>query len=169
MRKNVSAISVPALLALLLFMSGGQAWAGKKMPKAPAFTVTNIAGQTLSLKQSLEQGKPLVVYFMASWCPMCARNWPAINQAYPDYKDKVTILAVSIDPTDTATVLSNLAARKGLDFPLVPGNPQLMLDFGVKSQATTIGIDKQGNIVYMKKKKVLKESEFRALFDSLLK
>jgi|GEM_PF-5311850 len=42
--------------------------------KAPDFEVTTIDGETISLEQSLADGKPVVVYFTASWCPTCARK-----------------------------------------------------------------------------------------------
>ena len=49
-----------------------------EMVKAPNFEVTTLNGEMISLQKSLDEGKPVVVYFTASWCPTCAKNWTAL-------------------------------------------------------------------------------------------
>jgi len=136
--------------------------------KAPAFEVTTVDGQTISLEQSLADGKPVVVYFTASWCPTCARNWPAMSEVYPEYEDKLTMVAISIDPTDTEDVIRKLAEERGFTFPSTAGKPDIMIDFGVSGQATTVGIDRDGNIAFKKPGQALSANEFRDLFSGLL-
>lgn len=136
--------------------------------KAPAFEATTIKGVKVSLDSYLSEKKPLVIYFMASWCPICATNWPTISEAYPEYKDRLNLVAIGIDPTDTTEVMKKLSEEKGFRFPVVPGNPQIMLDFGVKSQATTVGVDLKGNIVFMKEKQSISADGYRELFEQLL-
>lgn len=139
------------------------------LKKAPKFEVTTIDGQNISLDQSLSEGKPMLIYFTASWCPMCAKNWPAIAELYPEYKDRVNFVAISIDPTDDDAVMSKLAREKNLNFPLVKGSPQIMLNFGVDSQATTVGVNDEGYIEFQKDKTVLSVQEYRELLEQLLK
>lgn len=139
-----------------------------KLKKAPQFEVTTIDGQKISMEQSLADNKPLMIYFTASWCPMCAQNWPTISKVYPEYKDKVNFVAISIDPTDDKEVMSKLAEENNLNFPIVEGTPQVMLDFGVKSQATTLGVNKDGYVEFQKDKSVLTVEEYRDLFEELI-
>lgn len=139
-----------------------------ELEKAPDFTVETIDGRTVSLERSMKENRPTVVYFTASWCPMCAKNWPAISEVYPEYKNKLNFVAVSIDPTDDKKVMSKLAGEKGFEFPVAAGNPQLMLDFGVESQATTVGINEEGYVEFQKDKTVLTADEYRSLFEKLL-
>lgn len=136
--------------------------------KAPQFEVTTIKGEKISLEKSLADNKPIIIYFTASWCPMCAQNWPAISEVYPEYKDKVNFVAISIDPTDDREVMTKLAEEKNLDFPLVQGTPQVMIDFGVDSQATTVGVNNEGNVEFQKDKSVLTADEYRNLFEQLI-
>lgn len=135
--------------------------------QAPDFVINTVDGQEISLKKSLKQGKPTVIYFTASWCPMCAKNWPSLSEVYPEYKDKLNFVAISIDPTDDAEVMRKLAKERDITFPVAAGDAQLMLDFGVKAQATTVGVDKKGEI-YFKKRAVLSSEEYRQMFDKLL-
>ena len=134
---------------------------------APDFSVETIDGKTVSLQKSIEEGKPTVVYFMASWCPTCAKNWAALNEVYPTYADEVNFVAVSIDPTDTKEVLVDLAQEKGFVFDSSPGNVQLAIDYDVKKQTAKFAIDKEGNIV-SRHDGALNAEEWTALFESVL-
>lgn len=136
--------------------------------RAPNFQVTTIDGETISLQESMDSGKPMVVYFTASWCPVCAKNWPVLSDLYPEYKDKLTLVSVSIDPTDTEEVMRNLAEEHNFTYPSTAGNPELMLEFGVESQATTVGVNREGYIEFKRSKTALSEQEYRDLFDSLV-
>ncbi len=136
--------------------------------KAPDFEVTTIDGETISLQKSMEEDKPMVVYFTASWCPICAKNWPALSEVYPDYKDRLTLVAIGIDPTDDEEVMRELSEEKGFTFPVTKGQPEIMMDFGVESQATTVGINRDGTIAFQKNKTALSEQEYRDLFDELV-
>lgn len=136
--------------------------------QAPNFEVTTIDGQTISLEQSLSDGKPVVVYFTASWCPTCAKNWPVLSEVYPEYEDRLTLVAISIDPTDTEDVMRKLSEEKNFTFPSTEGKPDIMMDFGVTEQATTVGVDLDGNLAFKKTGQALSAEEFRELFSGLL-
>jgi len=180
MKKTIMFMSLIALLVVGVFLTGCTTGKtpessgnnkvvaeAKGLGKAPDFTATTITGETVSTKSYLASGKPTLVYFMASWCPTCAKNWPSLNQVYSEYKDQVNIVAISIDPTDTKDVLSKLSSDEGLIFPMVPGNPQIMVDFGVKGQATTVGVDAKGNIVFIKSGEFSLE-QYRSMIKGLL-
>ncbi len=139
-----------------------------ELKKAPNFEVETLQGDTVSLQQSMEEDKPLMVYFTASWCPICAKNWPVLSKVYPDYKDELNFVAIGIDPTDTREVMVDLAEEKGFKFPTTWGHPQIMVDFGVESQATTVGVNRDGYITFQKNKTALSEEEYRTLFDQLV-
>jgi peroxiredoxin len=139
-----------------------------ELEKAPDFEVTTIDGETISLEQSMEEDKPMIVYFTASWCPICAKNWPALSKLYPEYKDRLNLVAIGIDPTDDEQVMRELSEEEGFTFPITKGQPDIMMDFGVESQATTVGINRDGTIAFQKNKTALSEKEYRDLFDELL-
>ena len=169
---------VKTIIAVLIFSacsSGGdqssRADSGQQQAefdKAPDFEVTTINGEIISLSQSLEDGKPVVVYFTASWCPTCARNWPALSEVYPEFEDRLTMVAISIDPTDTEEVIRKLSEDRNFTFPSTKGHPEIMVDFGVSGQATTVGVDRDGNIAFKKPGQALTADQYRELFASLV-
>ena len=134
---------------------------------APDFNLTTTKGEKVSLDGYLKTQKPLLVYFTASWCPTCAKNWPSINTVYQEYKDKVNFISISIDPTDTNEVLEKLAKKHNLVFPMVSGQPKLMVDFGVTGQATTIIVNKKGEITF-KQRGHIKLPEYKKLLNDAL-
>lgn len=136
--------------------------------KAPNFEITTIEGDTVSLQKSMEENKPLVVYFTASWCPICAKNWPVLSKLYPEYKDRLNLVAIGIDPTDDEEVMRKLSKEEGFTFPVTRGEPDIMRAFGVQSQATTVGVNTDGRIAFQKNKTALSEEEYRKLFDQLV-
>ncbi|MGM0507484.1 MAG: peroxiredoxin family protein, partial [Bacteroidota bacterium] len=148
--------------------SSGEMDSDSSVERAPDFEVTTIEGETVSLASSLEEGRPLVIYFTASWCPVCARNWPVLSEIYPEYSDDLDLVAISIDPTDTEEVIRELAEEKGFTFPVTRGYPQVMVDYNVPSQASTVGINRDGTIEFMIEKTALSYDEFSELFDRLL-
>lgn len=162
------------VIALFLFTScaseGSDQQANQQPDKdrAPNFSVTTIDGETISLQESMDNDKPVVVYFTASWCPTCAKNWPVLSKLYPEYKDDLTLVSISIDPTDTEEVMRELAEKEEFTYPTTDGKPDVMLAFGVNSQATTVGVNRDGYIEFKRSNTALSEEEYRELFDSLV-
>jgi len=145
-----------------------QADAQAELEEAPEFEVTTIDGETISLQTSLDEGKPVVIYFTASWCPICAQNWPVLSEVYPEFEDRLTLVAISIDPTDDEETIRALAEEEGFRFPATKGIPDIMMDYGVDSQATTVGVNRDGNIEFRRNKVALSADEYRELFTQLV-
>jgi len=159
-----------AIVSALLLASCTSTPTGKlteqNTQKAPDFETTTTNGHTFTLSDSIAEGKPTVLYFMASWCPKCAQNWKGINTAYPKYEDNINFLAISIDPTDDAATLKQLAEDKGFVFDTVPGNPEIARLFNVKKQTAKFAIDSDGTII-KRHDGVYSAEEWDKLFASL--
>ncbi|HEY3523815.1 MAG TPA: redoxin domain-containing protein [Candidatus Limnocylindrales bacterium] len=104
-----AAPSVPA--------SGSGAILGVGEP-APALRVPQLGGGTIDL--ATLRGKPVWVYFMATWCPSCRDELPVMNGLAARYgKDGLVVLVVDVreDEAQVAGFTSslNLAMPVGLD------------------------------------------------------
>lgn len=66
---------------------------------APLFTVQD-SGRKVSLAEL--RGKPVVLNFWATWCPPCIEEMPSLVAMGGRMKDKVTVLAVSLDDDSDA-------------------------------------------------------------------
>ena len=162
-----SLFSIIATAALVLAVAIAQPVAATaQIETAPMITVTDIEGHELSLANNVADGRPTVVYFMASWCPICATNWESLSQVVPRYEGKVDFIAISIDPTDTVEVLTRLAADRNFAFRTAPGNIDAMMQFKVMAQTAKFAIDGEGNIVY-RHDGALTEAEWEYVFSQL--
>ena len=120
-RRQVLRASVPSTLALTLYGSGLTAWARGAEGLLPK------PGSELRLpdlvlldgrpwRASDVQGKTLVVYWWASWCPFCALQSPHIEALWLAQKAHgLQVLALSID--QQASAASGHMRAKGYSFP----------------------------------------------------
>ncbi len=69
-------------------------FAVKKSP-APAFTLGNIKGETVSLETL--KGKVVILDFWATWCGPCKKSFPAMQMAVNKYKDDKNVVFLFID------------------------------------------------------------------------
>lgn len=70
------------------------------------------------------EGRALVLYWWASWCPFCAQQSPEMQKLWAAQKDRgLRMLALSIDktPEDAAAHL----AKRGYSFPAVWVSPEV--------------------------------------------
>lgn len=66
---------------------------------APNFVLPAFTGGEISLAQFA--GKPVFIYFWASWCVPCRDEAPALEAAWRRYRDRgVAILAVNVQDTE---------------------------------------------------------------------
>jgi thiol-disulfide isomerase/thioredoxin len=114
--------------------------------KAPDFTLTNIAGEDVSLSDY--RGKVVIVDFWATWCPPCRRGIPDLILIQNEYKNKVVVIGISLDQANTKAGVPEFAKRMGINYPIVYFNDKVINDFGgVAAIPTTFIIDQKGNIV----------------------
>lgn len=107
----------------------------------------NESQQQVNLNQF--KGKPLVVNFWATWCPVCVKKMGTLNRFAEKFQAKGgKVLAISQDSGGLPTIRSYYARNgyNNLDMYLEPSG-QLSNAFGVQGLPTTIFIDAQGKEV----------------------
>ncbi len=115
---------------------------------APDFSVPTLDGKTFSL--SAQRGKPTAILIMAYWCSSCLPEARAMTRLYQEYGDRVTLVALDVDPSSTPEDLRAFKALAG------DGNYVWALDTGqkvastyrVRALDTTFIIDQNGTLVY---------------------
>lgn len=71
---------------------------------APDFTIMDLDGSMVSLSDRLEDGKPIVLNFWATWCGPCTSELPAFNKAVADYADEITFMMINLTDGQVETV-----------------------------------------------------------------
>lgn len=114
--------------------------------QAPAFSVTTLSGATFSFPT----GKPTVLFFLAGWCGSCVPEAQALGRIQRDLGDRVAILAVSIDPSETPDTLREFIRAAGSpQYPFaIDAEGTLMRAFNARSLDTTVIAGPTGRIVF---------------------
>lgn len=168
------AITFVLILALLFALfAAGSALAdnardnlGKPMPD---FSVTTADGERFTLSEELKTRKAVLVNFWATWCGPCVSEFPYMEEAYQLYKDRVAIIALSTEETDTPEVIKAFAEENGLSFPMASdteaGIGELFVDGGIP---TSVLVDRFGNVVMIEVGAQSRPDAFTNAFDVLL-
>lgn len=123
--------------------SAGGAEVGSPLPLIEA---TALDGQAVKLTP----GKPTAVFFFAGWCGTCIPEAKALGQLKQELGDKVTVVAVDIDPSDDAkTIDAFLAAAGRPAYPVVHDKTGALTQaYDVRALDVTVIADATGTIVY---------------------
>lgn len=115
---------------------------------APDFKVPTLDGGTFSL--SKQRGKPTMVFFMAYWCGTCIPESRALAQLKQEYGDRLSIVAVDVDPSSTPENLTRFkkVAGNGSYTWAFDQEQKLTRLFEVRALDTTLIINSEGQIVY---------------------
>lgn len=134
------------------------------------FVVVTTEGKAVRLNDFIEQKKPVIVYFMATWCPWCAKDYAALSKVYPDYEDKVSIISISLDLSEDLNILREYKKK----YPVLektmfaPGQTEILVNYRVTKTTTKYAIDKNGKIRYIGAG-AFDEEQWKTLLDALTK
>lgn len=133
----------------------------------PDFTITTIDGKQYTLSQ-FRGKKPVLLYFWATWCPFCRRDFSIVRSIYPNYADKVTFLAIDLDTSENAQIIEQYKNTLGLEeIDFAPGNGRVLSDYQITHTTTKYAIGKNGLILY-KGSGVFNEQQWEVLFNALV-
>ena len=133
---------------------------------APNFNLKTIGGGDDDGKQiSLEsfKGKPVILWFMATWCPSCVGQAAAIKQITEEYGNKVNVVVIdlwsaqNIGQQQQSIQRFNAETQSNLQsFVAKYGSPQwnatfdtdgVSIKYGIMEVDSTVIVDGNGNVI----------------------
>lgn len=138
------------LTGLLLIVLTGCSGPKDKQPtakvgtSAPLFSLNLINGGSVTLDSF--KGKPLVITFMASWCPCSNESAPVFKETYSKYNPKgVEFLMIGIQ--DSESKFKKFVDKKQFTFPAgFDKGDKIARLYGVNAPPTTFFISRDGKI-----------------------
>ena len=156
------------LLACLL-MAGCAHAEGPLGQPVPDFTVQTIDGGSFTLSEALKSHDAVLINLFATWCGPCRAEFPYMQQAWDEYKDRVAVIALSVEPKDSPEVLRDYAAGLHLTLPI---GLDVDLKLSAFSQSpyipTSILVDRFGNAGFVASGTQPSKEAFVRLFDYFL-
>ncbi len=139
-----------------------------KGDKIQDFTFTTYDGQTITLSDVLKEKEAVLINIWATWCGPCRNEFPFLQEAYKQYQDKVEVIALSCEPTDTPDVLKDFAAKYGLTFKIGQDPVDFLSALRISSIPTTLVVDRFGTICFIESGSQPDTASFTRLFDAFL-
>jgi peroxiredoxin len=116
--------------------------AARRKP-APDLQVTAFDGRTVTLEGL--RGRPVVVNFFESWCPICQVEQPDLSRVAAEFAGRVGFVGVSYH--DTVAAGRAYQRRFKVSYPLAnDASGRTWARWGVPYQPVTVLVDKQGRI-----------------------
>jgi peroxiredoxin len=110
---------------------------------APALRVTAFDGRTITLAGL--RGRPVVVSFFESWCPVCQAEQPGLSRVARELEGEAGFVGVSYRDTEAAG--RAYGRRFDVPYPLAnDASGRIWARWQVPFQPVTVVVDKQGRI-----------------------
>ena len=112
--------------------------------EAPDFTLESLDGAALSL--SSYRGRPVVLYFWATWCSYCVEGFPHLIELYSRFREE-GLEVLAIDILESRDRVAQAASELGLPFPvLLDANARASKLYAVRATPTYVFIDRAGAV-----------------------
>lgn len=123
--------------------SSGSGQVGERLG---SFTLTSIDGQPVKVPA----GKPGAVFFMAGWCSTCIPETEALGKVKDRLGDRISVLAVSPDPSDSVSAIKQFRSAGGNpSYPFAwDQQGTLAQTWQVSALDTTLVYDARGKVVF---------------------
>lgn len=126
---------------------------------APNFEMQLIDGSTISLNDL--RGKVVMLQFTASWCSVCRKEMPFIEEEiWKVHKDK-DFIVIGIDRDEPIEIVKEFAKKMKVSYPMsLDPNADIFGLYALKQSGVTrnVVIDKEGRIVF--KTRLFERAEF---------
>lgn len=109
---------------------------------APQLSARAMDGQPVQL--AALRGKPVVLYFWATWCTACKLTSPTVD-GFASRNPEVPVLAVAAD--DMATVRDYMVGQER-SFTVVADGQSIIGGLGIRAFPTTAILDAAGRVVW---------------------
>ncbi len=185
-KKKINKVALTILLPVFFLFTAGAQTTQMPLQKVPADYgyVVKIGQQVPDVTMKLTDGtkvstrdltgKVVMLQFTASWCGVCRRKMPHIeNEIWQKHKDNKDFALIGIDLDEPLETVKKFAADMKITYPLATDlKGEIFYTFAAKGAGVTrnVVIDRSGKIVYLTR--LFKEEEFnemKRVIDLLLK
>ena len=164
--KMLAVLALALALCLASSAVAEEALTGHLGETLPDFSVTTIDGGTFTLSEALKEKDLVMINLWATWCGPCEMEFPYMEEAYEQYKDKVEIIALSVEPEDSDEVLTAYAQAHGMTFPIANGvETGLGGIYATQGIPTTMVIDRFGAVAFIEVGSQTDVGNFTRVFD----
>lgn len=120
---------------------------GVPVGPAPGFSVQTASGESVTLSSCA--GKPVLLYFWATWSEDCQSVMPTLDELYARYGADIDFMMIDLTDgkNDTVASVTDFLKTGGFDFPVYYDiDHEAEINYKVLSVPITVFIDAGGNV-----------------------
>lgn len=156
--------TLPALFALCAVVAHAEDL--QVSQKAPRLDTKLADGRILPARQL--EGKVVLQFFFATWCPICRDELPQLQKLYEGYQRRgLEIIAQSFD--DDQSVVVEFWRKGGYTFPVAMRSDETRAGFGPINGIPTLFLIDRSGTVRLKRVGTLPDGALEAQINALLK
>ena len=142
-RRPLRGLVTGVLLAGLFIALHAYQTRGVARGPAPEFQGRLLGGEPVSMQDF--RGRPVLLHFWASWCPVCALQQASIDRIARDH----AVLTVALDDAGAQEIREWMRSR-GVAYPVLhDAQGRIAGRFGVRGVPTSVVIDAHGEIRFV--------------------
>ncbi|MFC1791255.1 TlpA family protein disulfide reductase [Gemmatimonadota bacterium] len=116
---------------------------------APAATLEDLDGNPVQILDFVEEGKPTLIEFWASWCHDCEELTPEVDQVHSTYGDRLNVVAVAVAVSQSQRRVKRFVEEQGASFPFLwDGDGEAVRNYKVPGTSVVIILDGAGKVAY---------------------
>lgn len=113
----------------------------------PAVTVADLSGHSVRLAPA--PGKPMLIEFWATWCPVCEKLEPTMKAMHAKYGSRVQFAAVAVNVNESSARVARHVTQRSLAYPVYyDANGAATKAFDVPATSYVVIVDRNGKIAY---------------------
>lgn len=114
----------------------------------PAVEIEDLDGRPVTLSQSLG-GKPALIEFWATWCPVCEALLPKLEAAHRRYGAQVEFIVIAVAVNQSKSSIRRHLERHPMPFRFLwDTNGRATRALQAPSTSYVVALDAQGRVVY---------------------
>jgi len=145
-----------ALLCVLLLAPAGRAVAqeesGVALPLGSTVQpagVQDLEGNPVDLLDYIEEGKPALLEFWATWCELCAALQPQLDQIQADFGDRLNVVAVAVAVNQNPRRILRYLREHDPGYPFVyDARGEAVRAYGATTTSVVVILDAGGAVAY---------------------
>jgi thiol-disulfide isomerase/thioredoxin len=145
-----------AVLATFLLLAAGPAAAqeesGVALPlgsAARSAEVQDLEGNAVQLLDHIEEGRPALLEFWATWCELCEALQPQLDRIQADFGDRLDIVAVAVAVNQNPRRILRHLEEHDPGYPYVyDARGEAVRAYEVTTTSVVVILDSEGTVAY---------------------
>ena len=113
----------------------------------PAVTVADLSGRSVRLAPA--PGKPMLIEFWATWCPVCEKLEPTMKAMHAKYGSRVQFAAIAVNVNESSARVVRHVTQRSLAYPVYfDASGTATNAFDVPATSYVVIVDRNGKVAY---------------------